>query len=123
MTTEKEKFMILGATRALELIYRTESLTTLWFKLLEWLLVLGLLTYLHVVLPSWQILVVWIISYLLFGIFIASKIHRLLLWLPFKFTGRFQSIVLSLVIAGIINIGLLGFLHHITIEVAVSYFL
>jgi hypothetical protein len=93
--------------------------TKLWFDLLEWVLIMGALWYLHGKTDSKPVLVVFYMSLVIFAAFVPIAVGRTFMFLRFPFVKSVGlTILLSMGISAASGIGVFYLFHTVVFELA-----
>jgi hypothetical protein len=101
------------------LIAAQPRFTKLWFDLLEWVLIMGALWYLHSKTESTIVLVVFYASLALFAVYVPIVIGRFFQFFRFPFIKSLAlTILLSMCISAAAGVGVLYLLQAVVYEIA-----
>jgi hypothetical protein len=93
--------------------------TKLWFDLLEWVLIMGALWYLHGKTKSAIVLIVFYVSLTLFALYVPIAIGRFFRFFRFPFIKSLVlTILLSMFISAAAGVGVLYLLRAVVYEIA-----
>jgi hypothetical protein len=93
--------------------------TKLWFDLLEWVLIMGALWYLHGQTESRIVLIVFYASLMLFALYVPIAVGRSFMFFRFPFVKSLAGkIVLSMCVSAASGFGVLYLLKSLVYEIA-----
>jgi hypothetical protein len=93
--------------------------TKLWFDLLEWVLIMGALWYLHGKTKSTIVLIVFYVSLVLFALYVPVAVGRFFQFFRFPFIkSSVLTILLSMCISVAAGVGVLYLLQTVVYEIA-----